>query len=358
VIARELAPDWPRLTVPELAPVLRAYPCLGEPRSISWHSARPFAASALVTCDHAQIFVKRHDARVRNAADLAEEHAFITHLRAHGASLPSVLTTADGATTLETAAGAYEIHARAEGHDRYRDTPSWTPVRDAADARAAGQALACLHLAAAGFTAPPRRTRLVVAGDFLTRSPDLLGALSQWVAQDARLRGALAGRDWHNDIARVLLPWHRPHLAALPPSWVHGDFHVSNMLWNERGVSVVLDFGLSNRASAMFDLATALERNTIAWLALAPDSRNIARPELARAVIDGYAAHAAVDTAVLSHLLPLVHVEFALSELAYFHGITRSRANADLAYDAFLLGHAAWFTTSNGQDFLHAITRG
>jgi Ser/Thr protein kinase RdoA (MazF antagonist) len=344
--------------LPELAPVLRAYPDLGELRTLSWHSARPFAASGLVVCDGADIFVKRHDQRVRDAADLSEEHAFMAHLRAHGAHVPAVLQTAEGATTVTATGGIYELHALAEGQDRYRDAPSWTPVRDTTDASAAGQALARLHRAAAGFTAPPRRTRLVVASDALTRSPDLLGALAEWAAADPLLRAALAGRDWQNDVARVLLPWHHAHRADLPPHWVHGDFHVSNMLWNESGVSAVLDFGLSNRASTMFDLATAIERNAVCWLALTPNTTNIACPDLARALIDGYAAHAAVDTTVLCHLLPLVHVEFAFSELAYFHGITGSRTNADLAYDTFLLGHAAWFATPHGQDFLHAISSG
>ncbi len=356
--AQDLPPDWPRVTLRELAPVLRAYPDLGEPRALTWHSARPFAASGLIACDRAHIFVKRHDPRVRDAADLAEEHAFMAHLRAHGTSVPTVLRTANGATTVTTPAGIYELHALAEGHDRYRDAPSWTPVRNAADASAAGEALARLHLSAAGFTAPPRRTRLVIAGDFLTRSPDLLGALSEWVAHDAMLRAALSGRDWQNDVARVLLPWHHAHLADLPPSWVHGDFHVSNMLWEARGVSAVLDFGLCNRASAMFDLATAIERNAISWLTLTPNTTNIARADLACALINSYATIAAVDVAALCHLLPLVHVEFALSELAYFHGITRSPALADLAYDTFLLGHAAWFATPHGQDFRHALARG
>ena len=43
-----------------------------------------------------------------------------------------------------------------------------------------------------------------------------------------------------------------------------------------------------------------------------------------------------------------MHVDFALSEVEYFHAITRSRANADVAYDTFLRGHAAWFGTPPG----------
>jgi len=59
----------------------------------------------------------------------------------------------------------------------------------------------------------------------------------------------------------------------------------------------------------------------------------------------------------LAALLPLVHAEFALAELNYFHGITRSAANAALAYDTYFLGHAAWFNSAEGQRLLHRIER-
>jgi hypothetical protein len=37
----------------------------------------------------------------------------------------------------------------------------------------------------------------------------------------------------------------------------------------------------------------------------------------------------------LAALLPLVHAEFALAELDYFHGVTQSPQNASLAYDTY-----------------------
>ena len=57
----------------------------------------------------------------------------------------------------------------------------------------------------------------------------------------------------------------------------------------------------------------------------------------------------AADTAALADLLPLVHIEFALSEMAYFHGVTRSAENVALAYDGYLLGHASWFDSDRGR---------
>ena len=152
----------------------------------------------------------------------------------------------------------------------------------------------------------------------------------------------------------------QPRLAAQPPLWTHGDWHVSNLCWSENGprgaITAVLDFGLAARTFALFDLATAIERNAIAWLAL--DRGDAAYPDTARALIEGYRgqrALSAADVHLLADLLPLVHVDFALSEVEYFTGVTHSPANADVAYHTFLLGHAAWFATPPGRALLEAI---
>ena len=136
---------------------------------------------------------------------------------------------------------------------------------------------------------------------------------------------------------------------------MHGDFHASNLFWGGDGVSAVLDFGLCNRASAVFDLATAIERNAVAWLRPCAER---ALPEIARAILRGYddaRPRGADERAALRHVLPIVHVDFALSELAYFAGVTRCAANAEAAYTDFLLGHARWFASGEGSEFLQAI---
>ena len=140
--------------------------------------------------------------------------------------------------------------------------------------------------------------------------------------------------------------------------WVHGDCHASNLLWRDGAVSAVLDFGLCNRASAVWDLATAIERNAIAWLDLAPHHTAIGRADLACALLQGYARvlpWQADQTRALQCMLPLVHVDFALSELAYFHAIIGSARDAEAAYTEFLLGHAAWFAGADGRAFLDRI---
>ena len=59
------------------------------------------------------------------------------------------------------------------------------------------------------------------------------------------------------------------YAPGLAPLWTHNDWHASNLLWSSREphaeVASILDFGLSDRTSAVYDLATAIERNTIPW---------------------------------------------------------------------------------------------
>ena len=354
--------DGPALAESELAAVLAAYPALGAASEVIWHSQRPFAASAIMRTSRGEIFVKRHDPRVRSAADLEEEHAFIAHLRNRGAAVPVVHAAANGATAVAGRDGVYELHALGDGADTYRDAHSWTPARDVDDAEAIGHALGLLHRAASGFAAPARRTRMLVAGDALLRAGGLQAGLEIRIAGDPHLACALAGRAWRADL-HAITAWHdalRSHLPAMQPIWAHGDFHASNLLWCGTSVSAVLDFGLANRASAVFDVATAIERNAIEWLRLSPACTDIGRADLAGALLCGYDAarrRPPQEARALRHVLPIVHLDFALSELAYFHAVTACKRDEEAAYTDFLLGHAAWFATQDGGRFLDALPR-
>jgi hypothetical protein len=77
-------------------------------------------------------------------------------------------------------------------------------------------------------------------------------------------------------------------------------------------------------------------------------------------LLDGYASVkplSSADLLTLAALLPLVHVDFALSEIAYFQGVVGSTASADVAYFAYLLGHTRWFSTDPGQCLLDHLRR-
>ncbi|TAA28034.1 MULTISPECIES: phosphotransferase enzyme family protein [Pseudoxanthomonas] len=361
----DVAPDWPALRIDEIDTVLAAYPALAAgPHRISWHSPRPLSAAALVDTARGPVFIKRHHRSVRSADCLEEEHRFMAHLRGHGVPVVEVFTDAHGRTAHARDAWTYEVHRAGIGTDLYRETTSWTPLTDLAQARQLGAMLARLHLAAADYAAPQRSTHLLVARDDLIRAADPIAALQAQFAQRPALAQWLRGRDWQADFRRHLLPWHAGLAEGLrgePRLWAHNDLHATNLLWQADGaaphIGSVLDFGLASPTGALFDLATAIERNAIAWLSL-DSGMDAAHVDTALALLAGYREVAPLSPGrvrLLATLLPLVHLDFALSEVEYFHGITRAPDNTQVAYGTFLLGHADWFASAPGQALLQAL---
>lgn len=113
--------------------------------------------------------------------------------------------------------------------------------------------------------------------------------------------------------------------------WAQNDWHVSNLLWRDGQISTVLDFGLASPTSALFDLATAIERNAVAWLELERGMETV-RIDIALALLDGYRQVLPLSAArvhLLADLLPMVHFDFALSEVEYFEGVTGFRVRRD-----------------------------
>lgn len=358
----ETPPDWPPLTIGEIDDLLRGYPQLGTPRRIGWHSPRPLSAACLVQAGNHRVFVKRHHQKVRTAATLSEEHRLINHLRGNGLPIPAPLRDTHGATAVASGDWVYEVHQCAAGSDLYRDAVSWQPLPNRAHAVVAGQMLATLHDAAADYAMPQRDTHILVARSELICAADPVATLRAQLPQRPGLADYLRDRDWPRDFARLLGPHHaaiQPQLAGQARLWTHGDWHVSNLCWSGDGddtqITDVLDFGLAAANFALFDLATAIERNAIAWLNLDTEGAHV---EIACALIEGYRQLRPLDRDdihLLADLLRWVHVDFALSEVEYYHTITRSHANADVAYDTFLRGHADWFDSADAQRLLQAI---
>jgi Ser/Thr protein kinase RdoA (MazF antagonist) len=350
-----VAPDWPPLTDGEAASVLGG----PGPVRVLWRSPRPLSAAALVDGPgRGLVFVKRHHVSVRTAASLGEEHRFLRHLRERGVPVVEVL---DVVTLGEW---VYEVHTAGRGTDLYQDALSWTPFLSVGHARAAGGALARLHLAAEGYDAPRRGPQPLVASFTVFADADPPAALERYVARRPALAAALAGRPWREDVVRIHLPFHArlaPLLDKLEPMWTHNDWHASNLLWDvgvagTSEVSTVLDFGLSDRTTAVHDLATAIERNVVQWLDL-PTGQVRVELEHLDALLDGYTAVrplSAAEAAALPELLPLVHAEFALSEVDYFHGVVGSAGNTELAYEYFT-GHAEWFAGARGAGLLARV---
>jgi len=362
-------PDWPPLQLADLQALAERVPALQGALRILWRSPRPFASAARVRTPGGEVFVKRHHRRVRSVASLAEEHAFLAHLRPRAVSVPTLIADTSGQTALGVGDWTYEVHAPAPGVDAYREDHSWTPVRSESHAWALGRTLAQLHAAAAGYDAPARSASPLQTSFAVVGESAFAPALERFVAARPALAQYLDLNGGLVPIIEVLGPLHAPLvplLPALPPLWVHNDWHASNLFWTDRSpearVRAVIDFGLCNRGCAVVDLATALERNTLAWLQ--PQARagegnaDIGRLPLALAILEGYFSLRPLSGAerlALPLLLPLCHVEFALSEVDYFHGVLGNATNARLAHPDFLLGHPRWFAGRHGQDYLAGL---
>ena len=361
-------PDWPPLTDAEVGAVLARYGWTAGQAAVRWRSPRPMSAAALVDGDGQEVFVKRHHALVRTAAQLGAEHALAGHLRALGVAVPAVLRLPGGGSTVRVGDYLYEVQARATGIDLYRDVLSWEPFTSADHAWAAGAALARFHRASASFSLPARPPAVLTNSCAVITAADPLAAVARLAARRPGLASYLDEQPWQDDFISCHLPAIgrlAPLLPGLGRLWGHGDWHPSNLTWTshepDAGVAAVIDLGLANRTFAAHDLAVAIERSAVCWLDLAESGP--AHPDLSAvaALLDGYESVRPLSQAELGALpllLPVVHVEYALSEVEYFAGVVRSRENADLAYHTYLVGHTHWFGTPEGLALLSHLTLG
>lgn len=363
-------PDWPPLALDEVRALLGLFPACGEAIEILSMSPRPFSAASVVATTREPVFVKRHHRSVRDAEGLVEEHRFMQHLRAHGAAVPEVLASAGGQTAIEIGQWTYEIHERPAGVDLYEDALSWTPFRSTTHARSAGRALARMHNAAIGFSAPPRKARPLVASFSIFASADPAAAMEQYLVARPVLAAHAATRAHCAQALELLAPFHAellPLLPALAPLWTHNDLHASNLFWSDAGdnaqTAAIIDFGLADRTNAAHDLAQAIERNIVEWLALVqsssqPDDVPVHLDHLF-ALLDGYESErtlSAEEAAAIAPMTALCHAEFALTEADYFLSALHSPQKAKQASDDYLLGHALWFRGA-GSRLLDALHR-
>jgi Ser/Thr protein kinase RdoA (MazF antagonist) len=338
-------------------------------------SPRPFSSASLVETPGGIVFVKRHSRRIRDRAGLEEEHRFLAYLAAHCDLVQPALADRDGQTAIEMAyltedglgEWTYEVHPPARGEDLYGQALSWTPFRSSSHAFAAGQALARLHLAAAGYDASARKPQPLVTSFTIFSSADPVSAMGQYLATRPRLREYAEHRDWRESFDALLLPLHRklaPRLGALSPLWTHNDLHASNLIWADAGssseVTGIIDFGLADRTNAVHDLATAIERNIVEWLRMDDELAGMVHLDHLEALLKGYEQIrplSSEEAQALPAILPLVHCEFALSETDYFLSVLNSEEKAYFAYEGYFLRHAAWFGTAQGVALLAYLDR-
>jgi Ser/Thr protein kinase RdoA (MazF antagonist) len=217
--------------------------------------------------------------------------------------------------------------------------------------------LARLHLAAQGYEAPARRLRQLVAGFSIFAGENPRQRLNEHVRKRPALEEYLSRSGCAGEAMELLAPFHEeltPMLPLLEPLWTHNDLHGSNLFWTDSGpeakVTAVIDFGLCDRTNAVHDLAHAIERSMVEWLALVND------PECAesvtvhmdhlKAMMEGYEAVrplSVAERAALAPMLALCHAEFALSEADYFLKVLHSQEKAYMACEGYLLSHARWW---------------
>lgn len=360
------APLGPPLGEDEVARVVAATWPDARPREIRWRSPRPLSSTVGVRCvDGTDLVVKRLPRQLRDLAALGEEHRFTAHLRDRGIPVPEARATAGEAGTRDRRplpAGppgsssprdsgwfVYEVQQVGVGADRYRADFSWSPYRDRADAAGAGAMLGRLHRAAAGFEAPTRPARPLVA----TMHAGVRAAFEWHLARRPAVARFLAERDWRNEIVDF-----RADLGGVAPLWTHGDWHPTNLLWHDHEVTAVIDFGLADRTTAVFDLATAIERTAVDWVALRDGGAASVRYDQIAALLTGYRSErplSAAERALLPDLLPLIHLGYELSEIDYFRTVAHDHRAAEIAYHDWLLGHLRWYAGPDGRELADAL---
>lgn len=362
--------DWPALGRDEVRMVLERFAVAGAEANdveVIWHSPRPMSAAAIVRCGGAELFVKRHHASLRGVSRLCVEHQLAAHLRETGQPLARVIRGPSGETVVESGEYLYEVHEKTQGLDLYRDVPSWHPFLTSGHAREAGRALARFHLAARGFAVASTPPSALATSDVLVSARDPRGALERLMAAWPGLARVRSPQALVEDFTRYHLGSIEvvaPLLGSLDRQWGHGDWHPSNLAWSspapDAAVVGVFDLGLANRTSAVHDLATALERSTIDWLDTARSGAPTASVDDLDALLDGYEEIRPLERReweALVALLPVVHVEYALSEVEYFSDVVSSPVNAELAYDGYFVGHARWFKEAAGAAMIEHLRR-
>jgi Ser/Thr protein kinase RdoA (MazF antagonist) len=364
-----VAPDWASLQLSEVRTLLAAFPDAGEPIEILSCSPRPFSSASVVRTTTEKIFVKRHARAVRDIEGLMEEHRFMDHLRGSGIAVPRIFAAGSGSTAVESADSTYEVHAIPPGLDLYEDAISWTPFHSMDHARSAGAMLAHLHLAAEGFCAPARNPRPLVASFSIFAAQDAAEGLAKYLALCPTLEHDAQTLEDCSIALDLLAPFHdelKPLLPALNPLWTQNDLHGSNLFWSDRSVHAhatsVIDFGLSDRTNAVYDIAQAIERNIVEWLKLTDDrNRGDDIPvhlDQLWALLEGYEQQrplSLIEAAALAPMLALCHAEFALTEADYFLGILHSPEKARVATHDYLVGHAEWFRGSGRRKILDPL---
>ena len=359
--------DWQDISSSDLHSLQQHYPQFVGQQTILWRSPRPFSAALLLQVNAQIFFVKRSSRLFRSAQDLQQEHQLIRYMDEQGIAVPKIVFAHHGATAVELGEWSYEVHEKAHGVDPYANQLSWKPFFCAAHAAKAGQKLADLHQAAKHYPVTHGRSaKQLISNQDLLESENIQLAISHRIQNSPALSAYFADKvldeTWLNQLSSAHSQI-KSTMQQVPKIWTHNDFHASNLLWSDATdvaeITTVIDFGLADRCSAIYDLAVAIERNFIDWLALAQRADLYIDEAGLIAFIQAYIEQAGLspELHILPELIKIVHSDFALSELEYFAGITQNIKHADAAYYDWLIGHTAWFFQPQGLQFCHKLAQ-
>lgn len=409
-----IANGWPAISDADLTHLFnhlaRRSQVAGEPR-VTRSSDRPMASAALASLpDGSEIFVKRYSPALITSEQLEAKHGYVNRLVDLGFPTVQFLNFDDDSTIFDDGRWLYEANPKAPGEDRYRELTSWLPPKTRAEmveiGRIAGRLrelsdeIPIVDLPASrggssdetagsavrdrlpgrgrppslGWEQTPDQRRDQLPGPGLARSNTayqtkvrlLLGEPSDddvdaWLAAHPGVRSYLekTGRDFAADL-RLASPFadRLAELGSGPQAWTHGDLHASNTLWRGDQITSVIDFGLAWPNPPLLDLAMAIERHAIDWLAITAGDGEAWRPEAVDDVIGGYRRTyplPAAEGEVLADLVACCQVEFALTNIEYASLAPVDPSVADWSYEVYFRDHLRWFGTDAGHRFAEAV---
>lgn len=353
--------DWHNITQSDLEALKIHYTALQGNIEILWNSPRPFSSAALIRVNKQHIFfIKRSDKRFRSTQDIEEEHQFIVHLASKQIPVPNIVPTSLGTTALQQASWTYELHYKAKGQDLYANHHSWQPFLCHEHANEAGKIQAKMHLAAQSFSVKKERAaQFLVSNQRLLEAKDITLAIKNKISASSALSQYFKETALRSDFLEQTKVLHQSiydEFKKVPKIWTHNDLHASNIFWKENGeIATVIDFGLSDFNSAVYDFTVAVERNFFDWLQLSHSQSIDVDFDGLKVFCLSYIKTLGYVPSWLSlvpELLGIIHLDFAFSELEYFVGITQNLKHADAAYFDWIIAHTAWFFSDAGQDFI------
>jgi homoserine kinase type II len=246
---------------PVAEPALRAFLAdyeLGAPLGLEGIAEGVENTNFRLVTERGRYILTIYEKRV-DPADLPFFLGLMEHLARHGLPCPQPVRARDGQVLRRLEAKPAAIVSCLEGR--------WPRRITVERCAALGEALARLHLAAAGF-APSRANALALAGWWVLFE----GCRGKADAVEPGLEGEVAA-----ELAALADAWPR----GLPAGVIHADLFPDNVFFEDDRVTGVIDFYFACNDLLAYDLAVCLN----AWCFEADGSFNVTK---ARALLQGY----------------------------------------------------------------------